>query len=106
MSAPEPRTPRSAGFLAALAATLLLTPGMLAQNADPQQEIKDITEQVEMQLQEIDHLLLESSNAKHERSKSKELLNQSIERSTEVAQGIDHLIDKLTALKSQCGGGN
>lgn len=106
MSHPEHRTFRSVRRLASLAAALLLAPGILAQNADPRQEIKDIAEQVEMQLQEIDHLILESSDARQERSKSKELLKQSIQRSTEVEEGIDHLIEMLNDLKSQCGGGN
>tara|TARA_R110002073_G_scaffold310905_1_gene481763 strand:+ start:906 stop:1226 length:321 start_codon:yes stop_codon:yes gene_type:complete len=106
MSRPEHRTSCSVRRLAPLAAALLLAPGMLAQNADPRQEIKDIAEQVEMQLQEIDHLLLESSDAQQVRSKSKDLLKQSIQRSTEVEQGIDHLIEMLIDLKSQCGGGN
>ena len=105
MSRPEHRTFRSVRRLLPLAAALLLAPGMLAQIVDPRQEIKDIAEQVEMQMLEIDHLLLESSNAQQQRSKSKEMLEQSMQRSTEVEEGIEHLIEKLNDLKSQCGGG-
>lgn len=73
-----------------------------AQGQDPMREIQEIARRVAEQLQEIDRLLLESSDGKAE-GRPLDKLQRSREQSETVEQGIDELIEKLTEMKGRSG---
>lgn len=86
-----------------LAAALVWSP-LRAQEPDLVKQIQEIATRIDEQLQEIDRLLLESGKKAQPRSKPREMLQQSQERSRDVETGIDELIQKLTEMKNSGGG--
>lgn len=92
-------------FVPLLLAASLALPALRAQGGDLVKEIQDIATRIDEQLQEIDRLLLESGKKAQPRSKPREMLQQSQERSRDVEAGIDELIQKLTEMKNSGGGG-
>ena len=99
----QPTAPRSLrlGLLFAFLCPLLPVQRLAAQEPDTAREIQDLAKRIDDQLKEIDQLLLDSGKKNQAREKPKAMLQQSVERSREVATGIEELITKLNEMKNQ-----